>query len=989
MHMQGKHGAAMLACLVALVFWLGGGSGDLRSQRLSSDALPLLEVADAELPVRLRQAKVETMVVGGMAQTTIELEFHNPNRRVLEGQLAFPLREGQRITGLALDVDGHMRAAVPVEKAKGRQVFESIARRGVDPALLEQTAGNHFRLRIFPIPATGSRRVRLIYSETLSRDGDHYRLPVSLAFARGAAELSWNMRVEDASASPQASGTLADTLTQRRATDGWDASLMRRDFSGQGSLEVRVPRASGPRSYVQRLDDQLYFLAELPVEDAPLARTLPKAVMLLWDSSGSARGRDHEAELAVLDRYLRAAGDIEVSLVRLRDVAEPAVRYPVRQGDWSRLREELRATVYDGASRLGVWRPQAGINEYLMVSDGVDNYGPSAEFPGLQAGQRLFALSGAGPHADGRRLRDWAEARGGRAILFDASGVEAAARDLLSEHVRLHAIEMEGGEEWIAPSVVPQDGLLRIAGRLTLPVAELRVTYRTPDGRLHDVQVPVDGTRAALSGPVGQLWAGYWVDRWSRDTAANAGRIRRLGQQFGLVTGETSLVVLETVADYLEHEIAPPAELRAAYEQARAVRVQERESSQREGLDEVADAFEERRQWWNQDWPKGRPPAPPTIERRQGDAERSMDGYAEAALVAAAPPPSAPASEALPQANLAPMADGETLDQVIVTGARMRTGTATDADDIAGGASSVQVSLQPWQPDSPYARRLRAASAESIYALYLDERDEHAASTAFYLDVADILFEKGKRELALRVLSNLAELDLENRHILRVLAYRLMQAREPALALEQFRRVRDMAEEEPQSFRDLGLAQAEAGEPQAAIESLYEVVRRDWDDRFDGVKMIALTELNAIIAGAEKTLDTRTIDPRLLGNLPLDLRAVLTWDSDNSDMDLWVTDPNGEKCLYSHPRTYQGGRLSEDFTGGYGPEEFALRVAKPGKYRVEANFFGDSQSLVTGATTLQLAFITRFGTPREQRQIVTLRLKEASETVLVGEFEVR
>ena len=43
-------------------------------------------------------------------------------------------------------------------------------------------------------------------------------------------------------------------------------------------------------------------------------------------------------------------------------------------------------------------------------------------------------------------------------------------------------------------------------------------------------------------------------------------------------------------------------------------------------------------------------------------------------------------------------------------------------------------------------------------------------STAFYLDVADLFFDKGLNELGVRILSNLAEMDLENRHILRVLA---------------------------------------------------------------------------------------------------------------------------------------------------------------------------------------------------------------------------
>ena len=147
--------------------------------------------------------------------------------------------------------------------------------------------------------------------------------------------------------------------------------------------------------------------------------------------------------------------------------------------------------------------------------------------------------------------------------------------------------------------------------------------------------------------------------------------------------------------------------------------------------------------------------------------------------------------------------------------------------------------------------------------------------------------------------------------------------------------------------------------------------------------------MNAIIATSPKPLDTAFIDRRLLQNMPLDLRVVLSWDSDNSDMDLWVTDPNGEKCYYANNRTYQGGLISNDFTGGYGPEEFVLRDAKPGKYRVEAHYFGDRQQIVTGATTLSLSLSTAWASPGQQDQTVTLRLSGKDESVLVGEFEVK
>ena len=46
-------------------------------------------------------------------------------------------------------------------------------------------------------------------------------------------------------------------------------------------------------------------------------------------------------------------------------------------------------------------------------------------------------------------------------------------------------------------------------------------------------------------------------------------------------------------------------------------------------------------------------------------------------------------------------------------------------------------------------------------------------------------------------------------------------------------------------------------------------------------------------------------------------KSSANWNKDNTDIDLWVTDPNGEKCMYNHKSTEIGGRLSDDFTGGF------------------------------------------------------------------------
>ena len=308
----------------------------------------------------------------------------------------------------------------------------------------------------------------------------------------------------------------------------------------------------------------------------------------------------------------------------------------------------------------------------------------------------------------------------------------------------------------------------------------------------------------------------------------------------------------------------------------------------------------------------------------------------------------------------------------------------------AGGtATTATIQLKKWEPDAPYAARMRNAEADNVYRVYLDERPGYLKSTAFFLDAADILLDKKQPALAVRVLTNLAEMDLENRHILRILGYRLLQAGEAKLALPVFRKVLELSPEEPQSFRDLGLALAADRQYQQAIDMLYEVVAKPWHGRFPDVEIITLAELNSIIAIRGEKLDVSRIDPRLIKNLPLDLRVVLTWDADNTDIDLWVTDPNGEKAYYGHQLTYQGGRMSLDFIGGYGPEEFSLKRAKPGKYKVEAQYFGDRRQAVTGPTTLQVKLATHFGTANEKEQSITLRLKGRQETVFVGEFEVK
>jgi hypothetical protein len=141
-------------------------------------------------------------------------------------------------------------------------------------------------------------------------------------------------------------------------------------------------------------------------------------------------------------------------------------------------------------------------------------------------------------------------------------------------------------------------------------------------------------------------------------------------------------------------------------------------------------------------------------------------------------------------------------------------------------------------------------------------------------------------------------------------------------------------------------------------------------------------------AALQQPVDTSRFDARLLRNLPVDVRVVLAWDTDNTDIDLHVIDPNSEKADYSHQLTYHGSQMSRDFRGGlraggiHAPQCQARDVHRQGPF-----LRAPAADPVRGHD-LMLRLTTGFGTPHQNDSDIVLRLSGPGRDVLVGTFEV-
>jgi len=167
-----------------------------------------------------------------------------------------------------------------------------------------------------------------------------------------------------------------------------------------------------------------------------------------------------------------------------------------------------------------------------------------------------------------------------------------------------------------------------------------------------------------------------------------------------------------------------------------------------------------------------------------------------------------------------------------------------------------------------------------------------------------------------------------------------------------------------------------------ALSNLETVIKTKWD-RFAQIEVIALNEYNRICSKS----GLPHFDKALNQTLNDDLRIVLSWDADQTDIDLWVTEPSGEKVSYKHNRSTIGGRMSRDFTDGYGPEEYTVRKAMKGKYKIQANFYGSRLLSATGGITLKVDVYTKYGTPLENHQTFSVKVKTKKEVIDLAEIK--
>lgn len=1124
--------------------------------------------------LKLSELHVKVNITGNVASTNYYMKFYNGTNSVLEGELAFPLGQGQFVSDFAMDVNGEMRQAVVVEKELARVAYENTIRQTIDPGLLEMTKGNNYKARVYPIPANGYKVLEITYEELLSADDQLHKYYLPLQFTKQLSKFSLEITIHDNRDIRFIKNKHYKSLKFLNKQGHKIALFKDENFIPKEPITITIPLEK--EESISNHNN--YFNFYMSFEQKKKQKISPETITLFWDASYSMQYRNIKKEIEFLDKYFDFLKDVKLNLVVFNMKVNREKTFEIKNGNWSKLRREIENVIYDGGTSLKNLN-HYNSDEFLFFTDGMFNLG---DFDFSQK-KPVYTINAVAP-ANHVRLSHIATQSGANYInLTNQSSASAFKTITFESYQFLGFIKNETISEVFPLGNTNVNEDFSLSGKFkTNTTLELLFGF---NNKVTDT-VKINIKKGINNPLVKRLWAKEKLNYLNSNPEENKDEIIKLAIKNKLITSYTSMIILDRIEDYVRYKIEPPSELKSQYKElvmAQEISEQSRLTGIEYRKDDLYDDYIELFDWYNKDFSKSKKiktalnkpenlveleisslasseSNPNDTQTTSVDNEINSRTTVDVSKRIVSGTVSDTDGTALPGVNIYIVnknngvvtdfdgkysinaEEGDTLafsyigfvsndlvlnsnkhvdvhltedqsqlDEVVVIGYGVQkkmeitgaitsiksesvedalnnsmisslqgrvTGVAVQNASVQPGSSpsikirglntlnssealyvvdgvpysgeeyksiateaisSIQVlkngagnsiygnrasngvilittkeglkknkekiqelnkkinkeiEFKPWSSNADYLVDLaKSKTRDEAYEKYLSLRKNYKNTPTFFMDVADYFDSINERDLALQIVTNLIEIELDNHELIRALAYKLEYFKEFDLAVFVYEEVLKLRPEEPHSYRDLALVYEGIGEFQKAFDLLYKIVdgellEKDEEERFYGIENIAYVEACHLAKKHSNSLDLSKKQKEILKDISVDVRVVIDWNHDNTDLDLWVENPDSEKVLFSNIGAKDGGRISEDLTEGYGPEEFMIKKASKGDYEVLVDFYGHEVQKISGPTTLKVTIFTNYGQKNETKEIRILRLDKEEDEIEVGTVSI-
>ncbi|MFT3770747.1 MAG: VIT domain-containing protein [Minicystis sp.] len=564
----------------------GGGTGSGRIYGVDRNALPGTPARTLEIS---RQS-VRAVIRDGMAETEVDQTFGNPGGREVEGWYWFTVPTSAIVTSFAVETDGALIEGEVIEQKEAAARYGAAVRSGHEPALLEWIDGHSYRARIYPVPASGSRRVVLRYLEMLGTRAGKLQYVYPL---RGAGdpvtigEMSLSVDLGDAGVGAGIA-TLADAVVEdggRHVTMRRSGYTPRADFQ----LEAEIKRQTAPlrvSRFSAGADLADYVMARYtPDVDWAALKEQPGDLVVVVDTSASADDAARAQKTAAAEAVLRALSPQDHFALVALDTA-PAVLHP-KEGLAEASDKEIAVALErlaehrsGGATDLGALFDVAlgrvhGKEQPAVIYIG-DGLATSGEIAGEKLTERLrrslstsrarFFGVAVGADANHALLRELSRAGGGQMFRIDDNEGASAEVLRLASAVKTPTITdltIDLGAGLDEPMLTATGKVSRgeevvLLARTHHPLPEKATVKGRLGGKDFEKTYALAAEPGVGASLVPRLWAAEKIRRLlgqAADPDDHRGKIVELGVDYGLVTPFTSILALESEQAYLQQGI--------------------------------------------------------------------------------------------------------------------------------------------------------------------------------------------------------------------------------------------------------------------------------------------------------------------------------------------------------------------------------------------------------------------------------------------------
>lgn len=346
------------------------------------------------LPVRVSGVDVAVKINGRVAVTTMTMTLHNAGNRQQESEVLIPVPATAAIREFGLEGAQGKFPGKLIPRDEARRIYDEIVRRSLDPALLEFAGHGLVKSSVFPVPAGGTSRVRLVYEQMLEIDGDRidYTLPRTES---PAYQVPWSVKVDW-----RIKGGIAGVYSPSHNMDEQRAGGGRIKLSNSGKMQPGSLLLAATRRKANHATASImaypegkkggYFLLLLSPPAIEKKQAVKREVSLVIDKSGSMAGEKIEQALKAASQVIEGLNDGEAfNVIVYNEAVEQFSAKPVIKNRKTLL--ELRrylsgirvsggTNIHDALQTATRQKPTPGMLPIvLFLTDGVPTIGQTQE----------------------------------------------------------------------------------------------------------------------------------------------------------------------------------------------------------------------------------------------------------------------------------------------------------------------------------------------------------------------------------------------------------------------------------------------------------------------------------------------------------------------------------------------------------------------------------------------------------------------------------